>query len=54
MKSSDLVKFAGDLKTDTNVTVQIEADPDGIFRVVRKSEKEYYDRTGKGPFEHQK
>ena len=54
VKSSDFEKFAGDLKTDTNVTVQIEADPDGIFRVVRKSEKEYYDRTGKGPFEHKK
>lgn len=54
VKSSDFAKFAGDLKTDTNVTVQIEADPDGLFRVVRKSEKEYYDRTGKGPFEHKK
>ena len=52
LKSSDFEKIAGDFKTDTNVTVQIEADPDGIFRVVRRSENEYYNRTGKGPFEH--
>ena len=29
-----------------NVTFKVEGDPNGIFKVVRQKEQEYYGRTG--------
>ena len=33
-----------------NVSVALEGDAKGLFKVVQKSGKEYYNMTGKAPF----
>lgn len=33
-----------------NVTLRVEGDPKGIFRVTREQAKEFFDRTGEPAF----